>query len=171
VEFSLDEMQPDDWEQVREIYMQGLATGQASFEVDAPTWNEWDKSHHRHSRLVVRRQGSVVAWGALTPVSPRKCYAGVAEISVYVRVGNRGQGVGKKLLQALIESSEQHGIWTLYGSTFPENSVSIQMQLDCGFRVVGLRERIARHHEVWRDTVITERRSKVVGVEDTSRSA
>ena len=166
MEYIIDEMQPEDWEQVRQIYEEGLATGQASFEVDAPDWQQWDKAHHQHSRIVVRKQGRVVAWALLAPVSRRDCYAGVAEISLYVAPGQRGRGMGKHLLMALIESSERNGIWSLYGSTFPENTASIKVQLACGFRVVGRREKIACHHGVWRDTIITERRSKLVGIAD-----
>jgi phosphinothricin acetyltransferase len=162
----INEMRAEDWKQVRHIHMEGLATGQASFEVDAPTWKEWDEAHHKHSRLVVRRRGSIVAWAALAPVSRRKCYAGVAEFSLYVAAAHRGKGIGKRLLEAVIESSERQGIWSLYGSTFLENTASIEMQLACGFRVVGVRERIGLHHGVWRDTVITERRSKIVGVDE-----
>src|SRR5919108_3975341 len=102
-------MRPSDWDLVRQIYLDGLATGQASFEVGAPEWEEWQAAHHQHSRLVARQHGRVVAWAALAPVSQRRCYAGVAEVSLYVAPGCRGQGVGKRLLQALIESSERHG--------------------------------------------------------------
>jgi len=161
----IDEMRSEDWEGIRQIYVEGLATGQASFEVEAPTWKEWDEAHHKHSRLVVRRRGSIIAWAALAPVSRRKCYAGVAEFSLYVAAGHRGKGIGKRLLRAVIESSERHDIWSLYGSTFLENTASIEMQLACGFRVVGVRERIGLHQGIWRDTVITERRSKVAGVD------
>lgn len=161
----INDMRPDDWEQVRRIYQEGLATGQASFETAAPDWEQWDESHHKHSRLVMRHEGRIVAWAALSPVSRRTCYSGVAEVSLYVADSHRGQGVGKKLLHALIVSSERHEIWSLNGSTFPENAASIRLQISCGFRVVGRRERIARHHGVWRDTLITERRSPVVGVD------
>jgi phosphinothricin acetyltransferase len=160
----IEAMQPGDWDDVRRIYLDGLATGQASFEVDAPTWEQWDAGHHRHSRLVARHDGRVVAWGALSQVSHRRCYAGVAEVSLYVAADARGQGVGKRLLQALIESSERSGIWTLCGATFPENAASIGLQLACGFRLVGRRERIAQHQGKWRDTILTERRSLVVGI-------
>jgi phosphinothricin acetyltransferase len=159
----IDAMQPADWDDVRRIYREGLATGQASFEVDAPSWESWDAAHHLHSRLVARHNGAVAAWAALAGVSHRRCYAGVAEVSLYVAESCRGQGVGKRLLQALIESSEQHGIWTLCGATFPENVASIALQLACGFRIVGRRARIAQHQGIWRDTVLTERRSQVVG--------
>jgi L-amino acid N-acyltransferase YncA len=159
MDFLIDDMRPEDWDQVRQIYQDGLDTGNASFEVEAPAWDVWDEKHHRHSRLVVRHNGRVVVWAALAPMSHRPCYAGVAEVSLYVAPTSRGRGIGKRLLQALIESSERHGIWSLYGSTFPENAASIQLQLACGFRLVGRRERIAQRDGVWRDTVLTERRS------------
>jgi len=160
----IEAMQAEDWQAVCRIYLEGLAKGHSTFEIDAPTWESWDASHHSHSRFVARQDGRIIAWGALAPVSPRRCYAGVAEVSLYVAADARGKGLGKRLLQALIESSERHGIWTLYGSTFPENTASIRLQLSCGFRIVGRRERIAQHYGVWRDTIITERRSEVVGV-------
>lgn len=161
----IDAMRADDWDDVRRVYLEGLATGQASFETEAPTWERWDETHHRHSRLVARDGGRVVAWAALAPVSHRACYAGVAEASLYVAESHRGRGVGKRLLAELVASSERNGIWSLYGATFAENAASIRTQLACGFRVVGRRERVARHRGVWRDTVLTERRSAVVGVD------
>ena len=157
-------MHLNDWTAVRRIYQDGLATGLASFETEAPGWPDWDGAHHLHSRLVACRGDRVVAWAALAPVSRRNCYAGVAEFSIYVAQDQQGRYVGRTLLQALIASSEAHGIWTLYGSTFPENQASIRLQTSCGFRVVGRREKIAQHSGVWRDTVVTERRSQVVGV-------
>jgi L-amino acid N-acyltransferase YncA len=163
MEIIFDCMKPDDWEQVRQIYLEGLATGQATFEVEAPSWEGWDRCHHKHSRLVARQDGRVIAWAALAPVSGRQCYAGVAEVSLYVAADQRGRGVGKRLLQTVIDSSEQHGIWTLCGATFPENTASIRLQLACGFRIVGRRERVAQHHGFWRDTILTERRSGIVG--------
>jgi L-amino acid N-acyltransferase YncA len=165
VELVIDDLRPDDWDQVGRIYLDGLATGDASFEVEAPSWEMWDQRHHRHSRLAARSNGRVVGWAALAPVSPRACYAGVAEVSVYVAADSRGMGVGKRLLEALVASSEQHGIWTLQGATFPENLASLRIQQTCGFRVVGRRERVAQRSGVWRDTVMTERRSRVVGVD------
>lgn len=161
----IDTLRPEDWDQVRQIYLDGLATGMASFEVEAPSWQRWDSGHLPHSRLVVRQEDKVIAWAALSPVSTRTCYAGVAEVSLYVAAGHRGQGIGKRLLQAVIESSEGHGIWTLCGATFAENTASIRLQQSCGFRIVGRRERIARHHGIWRDTILTERRSIRTGVE------
>jgi phosphinothricin acetyltransferase len=158
---------PDNWPQVRQIYLDGLATEDASFELEAPPWERWDATHHVHSRLVARHGEHIVGWAALAPTSARRCYAGVAEASVYVAADARGQGVGKRLLTALIDSSERHGIWTLQGATFAENEASIRLQLACGFRIVGRRERIGQHRGRWRDTILTERRSSVVGVNDT----
>ena len=157
-------MSGEDWKSVCEIYMEGLATGQASFETSAPTWEKWNASHHRHSRLVACDGSDVAGWAALSPASARACYAGVAEVSVYVAGRCRGQGVGTLLLREVIVSSERNGIWTLFSSTFPENETSVKMQESCGFRRVGIREKIAMHNGVWRDTIMCERRSRVVGV-------
>ena len=158
-------MTPADWEQVRAIYLEGIASGQATFEVEAPTWEHWDAVHHPFARLVARSGGRVAGWAALSPVSRRRCYAGVAEVSVYVAAGHRGRGVGRRLLLAVIAEAERHGVWTLQGSTFPENEASLRLQRACGFREVGRRERVARLRGVWRDTVLTERRSPVVGTD------
>jgi len=148
---------------VRAIYLEGIATGQATFETAAPSWEQWDDGHLPHSRLVARQQQAVLGWGALSPVSRRSAYAGVAEVSIYVRAAQRRRGIGKRLLLALIDSSERNGIWTLQGATFAENIASLQLQEACGFRIVGRRERIGQHHGAWRDTVLTERRSLTVG--------
>jgi len=164
MEIQIDGLREPDWERVRAIYLEGLDTGQASFETDAPSWEAWDAAHLAHSRLAARDEGRVVGWAALTPMSKRRCYAGVAEVSIYVAAAARGRGLGRRLLAELVASSERHGIWTLFGSTFPENVASLRAQAACGFRVMGRRERIAQHHGIWRDTVITERRSAIVGV-------
>ena len=161
--FTIDDMRPGDWEAVRRIYLEGLATGNASFETEPPSWEDWNAAHHTHSRLVGRPAGQVIAWAALAPVSRRRCYAGVAEVSLYVAQDHRGAGLGKALLLALIDSSERNGIWSLCGACFPENEASVRLQLACGFRIVGRRERIARRDGVWRDTLLTERRSLLVG--------
>ena len=165
MEIAIDAMRAEDWLAVRGIYQEGLATGNASFETVAPDWAAWNAKYHGHSRLVERASGRVIGWAALAPVSPRACYAGVAEVSVYVKDAARGRGVGNKLLMALVASSEKNGIWTLYGHTFVENEACLRLQTACGFRVIGRRERIGRLNGVWRDTVMTERRSKVVGVD------
>ena len=158
----LEPMTPDDWLHVRAVYLEGIATGQATFETDAPSWEDWEASHHPFGRLVARDGERVVGWAALSPVSRRQCYAGVAEVSVYVAVEARGQGVGKQLLLAVIAESERHGIWTLQGGTFPENEASLRLQQSCGFRIVGRRERIGQLNGMWRDTILTERRSASV---------
>jgi phosphinothricin acetyltransferase len=138
----IEGMTPADWEPVRAIYSEGIASGQATFEVEAPLWEDWDAGHHPFARLVARSGGEVVGWAALSPVSRRRCYAGVAEVSVYVRARHQARGIGKKLLLELIAESEQHGIWTLQGATFPENKASLRLQRACGFRELGRRERV-----------------------------
>ena len=158
-------MQSQDWEFVRAIYLEGIATGQATFETEAPDWERWDAGHSPQCRLVARSGDGVLGWAALSPVSRREVYAGVAEVSVYVAATARGLGVGDALMRALIEAAERHGVWTLQSSVFPENHASIALHLKHGFREVGRRERIARHHGVWRDTAALERRSRVVGVD------
>lgn len=160
---AIEPMTLADWEQVRLIYQEGIASGQATFETEAPSWQEWDVEHHPFGRLVARLVDQVVGWAALSLVSRRRCYAGVAEVSVYVSAAHRGQKIGRLLLEAIIRESERHGIWTLQGATFPENEASLRLQRACGFRVIGCRERIAQHHGNWRDTILTERRSPIVG--------
>jgi L-amino acid N-acyltransferase YncA len=157
-------MQLDDWEAVRIIYQQGIETGQATFETAVPSWAEWDAGKRRDCRLVAQSETKIAGWAALSPTSRRAVYAGVAEVSVYVLAEVRGRGVGKLLMQALIAAAEQAGIWTLQSSVFPENEATITLHKKAGFRIVGTRERIARHHGIWRDTVILERRSQIVGV-------
>lgn len=168
MDFIIDSMQPRDWELVREIYVEGIATEQATFETEAPDWERWDAGHLLQCRLVARSgdgiPNSIFGWAALSPVSKRTVYAGVAEVSVYVAASARGRGVGGALMRALIEASEQHGVWTLQSSVFPENRASIALHLNHGFRELGRRERIAQLYGVWRDTIVLERRSRVVGV-------
>jgi phosphinothricin acetyltransferase len=161
--FAIDTLRADDWPEVRSIYQEGIDTGQATFEMQAPSWESWDAAHLSIARLVARQGGSVLGWAALSPVSRRECYRGVAEVSVYVRSSQRGRGIGLGLLEAAIAESERQGIWTLFGSTFPENEASLRLQAHCGFRIIGRRERIAQLRGVWRDTVLTERRSRIVG--------
>jgi phosphinothricin acetyltransferase len=161
---AIEPMTPTDWEQVRAIYLEGIAGGQSTFEVEAPSWQQWDAAH-AFGRLVARLAGRVVGWAALAPVSRRPCYRGVAEVSVYVAAEQRGRGVGRQLLLAVVAESERQGIWTLQGATFPDNEASLRLQRACGFREVGRRERIAQLRGVWRDTILTERRSAVVGTD------
>ena len=158
-------MTVEDWEPVRAIYLAGIATGQATFETEAPTWTSWNKSHLPAPRLVAISTEAIGGWAALSPVSARPVYAGVAEVSVYIAEQMRGAGLGGLLLKALVEESEENGIWTLQASTFPENVASISLHNSYGFREVGRRQRIAKMKGVWRDTLLFERRSKLVGVD------
>ncbi|WP_400191008.1 GNAT family N-acetyltransferase [Hymenobacter sp. B81] len=152
------------WPQVRAIYEEGIATGQATFTTQAPAWPDWDQSHLPHSRLVLlNEEEQVLGWAALSPVSSRCVYGGVAELSVYVAAAARGRGVGRQLLSALVAESEAHGIWTLQAGIFPENEASRCLHAQAGFREVGRRERIGQLHGRWRDTLLLERRSAVVG--------
>lgn len=164
METIIEPFRPDDWPAVRTIYQQGIDTGQATFETTAPGWEAWDAAHLPTCRLVARRAGQVVGWAALAPISRRKVYEGVTELSLYIAAEARGQGVGRALLESLIDESERAGIWTLQASIFAVNSASLALHLSCGFREVGRRERIARRDSIWHDTVILERRSRVVGV-------
>ncbi len=148
------------------IYAEGVATGNATFQTEIPEWAEWDAAHLEAPRLVARAaDGAVLGWCALSPVSRRAVYAGVAEESVYVAASARGRGVGRALLEAMVRASEDAGIWTMQTGIFPENEVSIALHEACGFRVVGRRERIGRQFGRWRDVVFMERRSTVAGVE------
>ena len=166
-ETAISEMRPGDWEAVRKIYAEGIATRQATFEVEAPSWEAWDAAHLSFARLVASKGEIVVGWAALSPVSRRQAYAGVAEISVYVAQNLRGIGLGRQLLEALIAKSEQHGIWSLQAVMFPENAASVALHFRCGFREVGRRERIGKLDEAWRDTLLLERRSQRIGTDQT----
>jgi phosphinothricin acetyltransferase len=165
MEFMIEPLQAADWSQVCAIYLEGIATGQATFQTTAPDWAEWDAGHLAQCRLVARVGNNVLGWAALSPTSKRACYAGVAEVSVYIAAAARGQGIGKALLAALVAAAEEQGIWTLFSAIFPENEASLRLHLQNGFREIGRRERIAKLHGVWRDTVLLERRSRVVGIE------
>jgi len=160
----LDKMLPADWEAVKQIYEEGIATGNATFQQQAPNWEEWNNDHLSHSRIIAKEDGTILGWAALTGVSGRCVYAGVAEVSVYVSDKARGKGVGKKLLQKLIEESEANNIWTLQAGIFPENIASIKIHNASGFRTLGVRERIGQMNGIWRDTVLMERRSKTIGI-------
>ena len=168
----VEKMHDGDWEAVRSVYREGIATGNATFETDVPEWEDWDKGHLHDCRFVARKEGRVIGWAALSSVSGRCVYAGVAEVSVYVAASARGRGVGKALLCALVEGSERQGIWTLQAGIFPENEASIALHKSCGFREVGCRERLGQMRpaaksaagDIWRDVVLMERRSHVVGV-------
>lgn len=153
-------MTPADADAVLAIYQAGLDTGQASFETTAPSWADWDVAHLPDHRLVAMSQdGRPVGWAALSPVSRRRVYAGVAEVSIYVATGARGMGVGRALLRRLIVSSEAGGMWTLQAGIFPENHASVRLHTAQGFRIVGRREKIGWHLGRWRDTLLLERRT------------
>lgn len=145
------------------IYREGLEAG--TFETEVPTWQRWDETHLRESRLVARLAGAVVGWAALSPYSAREVYRGVAEDSIYVAAAARGRGVGHLLLAGLVRRAEATGIWTIQANCFADNRASVALHESCGFRVVGVCERIARKNGVWRDTVILERRSAAVGLD------
>jgi len=156
------DLQPDDWPAVAEIFWDGMRDGLATFETEVPSWEAWNAAHYADHRLVARLMGEVAGWAALSPVSERRCYAGIAENSVYVAREARGIGVGRTLLEALIAGAEPAGIWTIQTSIFPENRASLALHERCGFRVVGRRARIAKRDGVWRDTLFLERRNEVV---------
>jgi len=164
MDYKITPMQPEDWLAVRAIYGEGIATCNATFETDLPDWEKWDSGHRKDCRVVARNGEQVLGWGALSPVSMRRVYSGVAEVSVYVTAASRGSGVGKALLTALVEESESHGIWTLQAGIFPENVASLALHKSCGFRKVGVKRRIGKLGEVWRDVLLLERRSRIVGV-------
>ncbi|SDY18802.1 phosphinothricin acetyltransferase [Evansella caseinilytica] len=162
---TIDRMLPEDWEQVKDIYQEGILTGNATFQKEPPSWEEWDNSHLTKCRLVARSEDTVLGWTALSAYSGRCVYAGVAELSIYIRTNLRGKGIGKALITELIKSSEEHGIWTLQAGIFPENSASLSLHEKFGFRVIGRRERIGKMAGRWRDVILLERRSKISGVD------
>jgi L-amino acid N-acyltransferase YncA len=157
-------MSAADWPAVRAIYEQGIATGNATFEKSAPAWEAWDAAHLPHCRLASHSAGEVLAWAALSPVSSRCVYAGVAEVSIYVAAHARGRGIGLALLSALVEASERANIWTLQAGIFPENAASLDLFRNAGFRVLGKRERLGQMDGRWRDVILMERRSQIAGV-------
>jgi L-amino acid N-acyltransferase YncA len=166
--YVVDSMKPEDWAVVRSIYLEGIRTGHSTFEADAPDWEKWDSSHLSQHRLVMRALDTVLGWAALSPVSGRCLYSGVAELSLYIADRHRGKGIGSMLLAALIESSEKAGIWTLQGGIFPENTASLGLVRKHGFREIGRMERLGlmTYGDLagkWRDVILVERRSKIVG--------
>ncbi len=164
MDVTISEMRIEDWYAVKAIYVEGIATGHATFETTVPQWEKWDSNHLRACRLVARAGGEVAGWAALSGVSTRCVYGGVAEVSVYVAEVARYQGLGTRLLQNLVQASEGEGIWTLQAGIFPENELSIALHKNCGFRIVGRRQRIGQMHGIWRDVILMERRSKVAGI-------
>ena len=157
-------MKKDDWISVAEIYRQGIESGNATFQRDIPTWDEWDSGHIKTCRIVASINNEIAGWATLTSVSGRLVYAGVAEISVYVSNLFKGQKIGTQLLERLISESEKEGYWTLQAAIFPENKASLKIHLNLGFRNVGFREKIGKMSDIWRDTILLERRSQKVGI-------
>ena len=176
--YQITALRAEDWFAVRDIYREGIATGNATFETEPPSWEKWDSAHRRDCRFVARERtgqgaespgplnqqdkNTTLGFAALSSVSARHVYAGVAEVSVYVAASARGRGIGKALLQSLVSASEAHGIWMLQAGIFPENIASVALK-SCGFREVGVRRRIGKLGDTWRDVLLLERRSSIVG--------
>lgn len=158
-------MQATDWEDVSRIYAEGIQTGFATFEQQVPTYESWDKAHVQSCRLIAEDEGQVLGWAALSPVSSRCVYGGVAEVSVYIGEHSRGKGVGKALLNQLVSASEEAGFWTIQSGIFPENEASIALHEKVGFRFIGKRERVAKNHGEWTDNLLFEKRSKTIGID------
>lgn len=151
-----------DWPQVSLIYQKGINTGNATFQTTAPAWEDWNASHLATCRVVAEKDGQLLGWAALTPVSSRCVYAGVAEVSVYVDPEHSGKGIGLALLEELVHLSEAESIWTLQAGIFPENTASLRIHEKAGFRILGIREKIGKQNGIWRDTVLLERRSRLI---------
>lgn len=165
IEIKIDYMTDKSWTDVARIYESGIATKNATFQTEAPDWNSWDNAHRKDCRLIAMIDKKIIGWAALSNVSSRCVYSGVAEVSVYVDSDYRGKGVGDKLMESLIIESELNGIWTLQAGIFPENIGSIKLHHKHGFRTIGIKERIGKMDGNWRDVAILERRSKIVGVD------
>ena len=166
MDFEVRAMTVKDWEEVKAIYIEGIKTENATFQTEAPSWENWDAGHVSTCRLVICSQDKVLGWAALSPVSSRCVYAGVAEVSIYIAAEHRGRGVGHTLLEQVVKCSEQNGFWTLQAGIFPENEASIALHKKCGFREVGRREKLGKmENGTWRDVMLLERRSKTVGID------
>lgn len=159
------EMHDNDSKRVLEIYQMGIEARNATFETIIPNWSDWDSKHHKHSRFIYEKDGCVIGWVALSPVSIRKVYSGIAEVSIYIDLRFSKQGIGSMLMEQVIKSSEDNGIWTLQSSVFPENLATRRLHEKFGFRVLGVRERVALLDGVWKNTMLLERRSKIVGLD------
>jgi phosphinothricin acetyltransferase len=160
---AVEPLRPEHWPEVARIYAEGIATGDATFETELPSWEQWDAAHLADHRLVAVLDGRVAGWVAAVPVSDRCVYGGVVESSVYVAAEARGLGIGRRLLEALVASTEAAGIWTIQAGIFPENAASLRVHERAGFRVVGRRERLGKLDGVWRDVLLLERRSRTIG--------
>ena len=165
MKIEINPLTKDSWLDVARIYESGILTKNATFQKEVPEWKCWDESHNKFGRLIAILEEKVVGWTALSPISSRCVYAGVAEVSIYVDPNYRGMGIGNKLLSSLIFESEKNGIWTLQAGIFPENYGSIKLHHNNGFRVVGVRQRLGKMDNRWRDVAILERRSNVVGID------
>jgi len=161
---AIQTMLPEHWPEVKQIYLEGIATGQATFQTDAPSWNEWDQAHLAELRYLAMIGNEIAGWVALSPVSSRCVYAGVAEISIYIADRFRAQKIGQQLLQHMIAESEKANIWTLQAGIFPENAASLRLHEKAGFRVMGYREKVGKMNGVWRNVNLLERRSKTTGI-------
>jgi L-amino acid N-acyltransferase YncA len=157
---TIDELPAEDWPDAARIFAEGLDVG--TFEESVPTWEDWDVSHLAAPRLAARAGAEVVGWAALAPISTRACYRGVVENSIYIAANARGRGVGRALLGELCRLADARGVWTIQAHTFADNTASIALHQTCGFRFVGIRERLAQKRGVWRDTALLERRSELV---------
>jgi L-amino acid N-acyltransferase YncA len=165
MDYIIDEMKESDWRQAAAIYFEGISTGKATFQTEVPSWEQWDSAHLKSCRLAARLENKMIGWAALSPTSSRAVYAGVAEVSIYIKQGYRGMGVGEILLQRLIELSEEKGIWTLQSGILRENTSSILLHKRCGFRELGYREKVGRMPDgTWHDVILMERRSRVIGI-------
>ncbi|WP_147535236.1 GNAT family N-acetyltransferase [Bacillus marasmi] len=162
---TIEYMEPSDWKQVSSIYLEGISTGNATFQTSAPSYEDWDNGHVKSCRLVAKTGDKIVGWAVLSPTSSRCVYAGVAEVSIYVGLEYSGKGIGSLLLKRLIEESEQHGFWTLQSGIFPENISSLKIHKKNGFREIGRREKLGKMNGVWRDVVLLERRSTKIGID------
>lgn len=155
----------DHYPDIAAIYKQGIDTGMATFETSVPSWESWSENKLQHSRFIALENNRALGWAALSKVSSRCVYEGVAEVSIYISENHRGKGVGKILMEHLIEDSETHGIWTLQSGMFPENEATVALHKVFGFRIIGYREKIGKLGDVWKDSLIMERRSKIVGTD------
>lgn len=164
MDYIIDKMKDTDWPEVAEIYLQGIETKLATFQPVLPTWDYWDQTHHKDCRFVAKDGEKIVGWVALSPISARKCFSGVAEVSIYIHDEYQGKGIGSVLLRHLVEVSEQEGYWSLQSVIIKENESSLTLHEKCGFRVIGFREKVAEMESsgIWYDCVMMERRSKTV---------
>jgi phosphinothricin acetyltransferase len=166
MDYNIKEMKSEDWEDVARIYMEGINTGKATFQSEIPSFEEWDKGHMKICRLVAGDGTNIWGWAALSPTSSRCVYKGVAEVSIYIGEAYRNKGIGKGLLSNLVKLSEENGIWTLQSGIIRKNEASITLHKSCGFRELGIREKIAKMSDgIWHDVVLMERRSKIAGID------